>query len=95
MEFQVAVKEKHLVYWVVNGFVRTLEPHMYAQIRGGEDVLIALQIDGGPDGRNHQEWKVVKTTEHVTVGSRTRFESARAVPQHLMGLVRVIYASTT
>lgn len=95
MEFQVAIKEKHLVYWNADGFVRTLEPHMYAQIRGGEDVLFALQIAGGPQGQNTQEWKVLKSTEHVTVGSKTRFESARAVPPHLLELVRVIYASTS
>lgn len=95
MDFQVAIKEKHLVHWEVDGFVRTLEPHMYAQIRGGEDVLIAFQIEGGPLGHNAQEWKVVRTTEHVTVGSKTRFANARAVPPHLLELVRVIYASTT
>lgn len=95
MDFQVAIKEKLLVHWEVDGFVRTLEPHMYAQIRGGDDVLIGLQIAGGPLAENTQEWKIVKMTAHVTVASKKRFASARIVPPHLMELVRVIYASTT
>ena len=66
MEFQVAIKEKHLVYWNADGFVRTLEPHMYAQIRGGENVLFALQIAGGPTRAKHprmESFKVDRTRD--------------------------------
>lgn len=87
-----AVANKHLVHWLDNGFVRTLEPHAFAQLAGGRSVLIAFQIAGGP-ALEEPCWKVVDATDPLTVDAVERFARCRPIPQHLQALVHVTYAS--
>lgn len=95
MTFIEAIQKKHLIDWLDHGFLRALEPHMYAKIRGGEDVLIAYQIDVGPTQENTPVWKILKMSDSMSVDTKRRFATARTVPPHLRELVREIYASTT
>lgn len=82
----------HLVHWLDHGFLRTLEPHLFARLSGGRDVLIAYQVAGGPQV-DEQCWKVIDVTEVVTVADTEHFACSRDVPDHLQELVRAVYAS--
>lgn len=92
MTLMDAVANKHLVHWLDNGFVRTLEPHSFAQLVGGRSVLIAFQIAGGP-AREEPCWKVVDATDPLTVDTVERFARCRLIPRHLQALVQMTYAS--
>lgn len=92
MTLTEAVANKHLVHWLDNGFVRTLEPHSFAQLAGGRSVLIAFQIAGGP-ALEEPCWKVIDATDPLTIDAAERFARCRPIPQHLQALVHVTYAS--
>jgi hypothetical protein len=87
-----AVVNKHLVHWLDNGFVRTLEPHAFAQLLGGRSVLLAFQIAGGP-ALEQPCWKVVDATDPLTIDAVERFALSRQIPLHLQSLVQMTYAS--
>lgn len=88
-----AVANRHFVYWHDNGFMRTLEPHLFGQLQGGRSVLIAFQIAGGPAGDPQAVWKVVDTTELLTIDPAKLFSQCRPIPTHLQQLVHITYAS--
>jgi hypothetical protein len=93
MKLAEAVANRHLVQWFDNGFVRTLEPHVFARLQGGREVLIAFQNAGGPAVERQRCWKLVDATDRVTVDEAGRFDRCRRVPQHLQALVCSTYAS--
>ena len=94
MTLTEAVANKHLVRWLDNGFVRTLEPHAFAQLPGGRSVLIAYQIAGGP-ALEQACWKVVDATDPLTVDAVEHYARCRPIPQHLQALIQVTYASAS
>jgi hypothetical protein len=88
-----AVRGRHLVHWYDRGFVRTVEPHLFAQFRGLRLVLVAYQIAGGPTGEREQCWKVIDIGDGLNVEPANTFECNRAIPQHLREQAQRIYAS--
>lgn len=91
--FIEAIEQQRLVHWLDNGFLRTLEPHLYGRAPGGREVLIAFQIGGGPDTESNQGWKLVEVKEGLTIDATKRFATRTPVPPHLLTMVRSIYAS--
>lgn len=88
-----AVRSRHLVQWHDRSFIRTVEPHLFAQFPGLRLVLVAFQIAGGPAGEGEQGWKVIDISDGLNVESMKTFESKRAIPQHLQRQAQWIYAS--
>lgn len=88
-----AVRRRHLVQWHDRGFIRTVEPYLFAQFPGLRLVLVAFQIAGGPAGECEQGWKVIDVCDGLNVQPTRTFESNRAIPQHLQCQVQRIYAS--
>jgi hypothetical protein len=93
MNLAEAVRKRHLVQWHDNGFIRTIEPHLLAQLRGQRLVVIALQIAGGPSNETQGCWKVIDVNGGLNVDLRQRFDQKKDVPPHLLDLVQWIYAS--
>jgi hypothetical protein len=92
MNLAEAVQRRHLVHWHDRGFIRTIEPHVLALLRGQRLALIAFQIAGGPAGDEAQGWKVIDVGDGLNVEPRRSFET-RAVPAHLLALARHVLAS--
>jgi hypothetical protein len=92
MQLIDAVTNRHLVQWLDNGFLRTLEPHAFARVAGGRDVLIAFQVGGGPAHESQDGWKLIDARESVRIDPTERFVGARPIPEHLLALVSSTYA---
>lgn len=92
MQLIDAVTNRHLVQWLDNGFLRTFEPHAYARVTGGRDVLIAFQVAGGPASESQDCWKLIDARESVRIDPTERFASARRIPEHLLAMVSSTYA---
>jgi hypothetical protein len=92
MQLIDAVTNRHLVQWLDNGFLRTFEPHAYARVTGGRDVLIAFQVAGGLASELQDAWKLIDARESVRIDPTERFASARRIPDHLLALVSSTYA---
>lgn len=92
MQLIDAVTNRHLVQWLDNGFLRTFEPHAFARVAGGRDVLIAFQVAGGPAHEPQGSWKLIDAREAVRIDPTERFASGRRIPEHLLALVASTYA---
>lgn len=94
MDLIDAVQQRHLVHWHDRGFVRTVEPHLYALLPGMRLVLIAFQIAGGPSGDGAQGWKVIDVGDGMNVDQRRTFRHPRRIPPHLLTLTHHVLASS-
>lgn len=92
MQLIDAVTNRHLVRWLDNGFLRTFEPHAFARVAGGRDVLIAFQVAGGPAHEPQDSWKLIDAREAVCIDPTERFANGRRIPEHLLALVASTYA---
>lgn len=92
MQLIDAVTNRHLVQWLDNGFLRTFEPHAFARVTGGRDVLIAFQVAGGPAHEPQDGWKLIDARDSVRIDPTERFASERRIPEHLLALVASTYA---
>jgi len=90
-----AVQKRHLVQWHDQGFVRTVEPHLFALLRGQRLALIARQVAGGPAGDEQPCWKVIDVGDGMNVDPERTFDGREQVPAHLLELVHMVYASPT
>jgi len=93
MNLVEAVQQRHLVQWHDRGFIRTVEPHLFAQFPGLRLVLIAFQIAGGPLGEREHGWKVIDVGDGLNVEPAKTFKAERAIPQHLQAMIQQVYAS--
>jgi hypothetical protein len=95
MTLAEAIQRRHLVHWHDRGFVRTVEPHLFALLRGQRLALIARQVAGGPPDDGQPCWKVIDVSDGLNVDPERTFDGREQVPEHLLGLVHMVYASPT
>lgn len=88
-----AVRRRHLVHWHDRGFIRTVEPHLFALLRGQRLALIARQVAGGPADDELPYWKVIDVDDGLNVDPARTFGGHEQIPMHLLGLVHMVYAS--
>jgi hypothetical protein len=93
MNLADAVRDRHLVHWHDRGFIRTIEPHLFAQFPGARLVLIAFQIAGGPPGDCQNIWKVIDLKDGLNIEQTRVFTELRVVPTHLLDLIQFVLAS--
>lgn len=93
MNFVDAVRQRYLVHWHDRGFVRTVEPHLFALFPGARLVLVAFQIAGGPPGECQHGWKVIDVGAGLNIEPMRTFRESREVPAHLVSLAQFVYAS--
>ena len=93
MNFVDAVRQRHLVHWHDRGFIRTVEPYLFAQFPGARLVLVAFQIAGGPPSECQHSWKVIDLSDGLNIETSRTFTEKREIPAHLLGLAQLVYAS--
>jgi hypothetical protein len=95
MNFVDAIRQHYLVHWHDRGFIRTVEPHLFAQFPGVRLVLVAFQIDGGPPGECQHQWKVIDLGDGLDIDQSRTFTGKREIPTHLLSLAQLVYAQSS
>ncbi len=67
MSIASAIQGRSLLFFMYDGFRRTVEPHTYGLYTMGHMALRACQVGGGRDSREYVRWKLFHVHEMLSV----------------------------
>lgn len=82
---RVAIRDRRLLEFVLNGLRRVAEPHIFGIRRGAHQMLI-YQVSGQTRSGNLPSWRTahLRRITHLRILDQ-RFESARLSPDEIVG----------